>query len=144
MDIDKEDIAEVYSSTRVTSGRQVQLEARRVVGLADAVGFTKEKERMRAHEIVHRDQRQLIIGSPPCTAFPTLQKINEAKWRGRPSKEKKGQELLKEAVSHMEFCVSMIMGLASQTQALLQDKRVMQIKADMCRFGMICEEPGGT
>lgn len=121
--------------------------------------FTKEKDRAIARDMMERDQPQLIIGSPPCTAFSSLQKMNEAKWRGQPGKEKQRHKVWSEAVKHAEFCLELYryqlqhggrflhehpLGASSwgivAMQSLLQDSRVMQVKADMRRFGMNCEE----
>lgn len=118
---------------------------------------------MRGRAAILRDQAQLVIGSPPCTAFSTLQKIHEVKWRGRPNKERMRQKVWKQAVKRVECCIELYkhqlkhgrrflhvhpLGATSWglpvVQSLLQDVRVMQIKADTCRFGMTSAEPSGN
>lgn len=119
---------------------------------------TKEEDSARGREMVFREQAQLIIGSPPCTAFSTLQ--NEATWRGQPSKEMKRQQTWTEAACRVDFCVELYkhqlehgrsflhehpLGASSWALPAMQESlQVMQIKADMCRFGMVYEETDGT
>lgn len=75
------------------------------MGLKTGWDFTKEKDTLCARETIIRDQPHLVIGSPPCMASSTLQKMNEANWRGRPNKERKRQAAWNEAVKHVEFRV---------------------------------------
>lgn len=164
MEMDNSDKAPEWTTTTQTlwvarTGKECNIKAGETMDLKIGWDFTKEKGR--AWEAIQRYQPQLIIGSPPppppCTAFSSLQKMSEAKWRGNATQEKMRRSAWKEAVEHMEFCVmekrrrflnEHLLGATSKgfpaLQPLTQDSGFIQIKPDMCRFGMTREELGGA
>jgi hypothetical protein len=91
-------VAELYSPPRVTATlpREVNGRSGLVAGStfdlhADAAGvrwdFAKPQDRKRAWERIRAEEPFLIIGSPPCTMFSTLQNLNakkgDAEWEER-------------------------------------------------------------
>lgn len=58
--------------------------------------FIKEEDIARALKVIRRDRR--------CS---TLQKMDEAKWRGNAVKENRRRTIWKEAVRRAEFCIEL-------------------------------------
>ena len=96
-----------------------------------------------------------MIGSPPCTMFSVLQELLRGSRRSDPKKQEAFNEKLAAAVKHMECCCEVYCrqmkngkyfihehpwGAKSWkldcVQKLLEDDRVLQVKADMCTYGM--------
>ena len=46
--------------------------------------FLKEEDRRRCKERVFKERSYFVIGSPPCTVFPTLQNLRKAKRENTP------------------------------------------------------------
>ena len=60
--------------------------------------FDVEAKRTKVMKMLARDKPSLLIGSPDCTAFSTLQNLSK-----NHNVEMK-QKLLKRAVQHVKFC----------------------------------------
>ena len=63
--------------------------------------FTKAECRARAWKLIKEKAPFLIIGSPPCTAFSSLQNFQRCK----PGGDAKVDKAMEEAKVHIEFCM---------------------------------------
>jgi hypothetical protein len=161
------DITEVYSPERV-------VEAARRMGLvgglsldlttSDSDGrkwdFTDPEMRRRAIRHVVEDKPLLLIGSPMCTMFSTLQNLN---WGKSANRDFAMQYKYEEAVKHMKFVASLY---KIQVEAgryflhehprragswnlkciadILKDERVFRCEADMCQYGLQSKDAQGN
>ena len=90
------DIAEIYSPKRVTEAAAlIGLRAGLAMDLTNGWDFTRQSHREAAKEYIRRVKPWLLIGSPECKMFSTLQNLSG------PSPEK--TEARKEAEGHMRF-----------------------------------------
>lgn len=124
--------------------------------------FTKESDRKKAWEIIAKERPLLIIGSELCTALSTLKHMNEAKWRGSEERERRSDNAWRQAAQHANFCVKLYRhqiksGLfflheqplsarswdLASVQRLINIKGIMQVRVDMCMFGMITYDEAG-
>lgn len=161
MDIDTVGFTEIYAPERVAK-YSAQYGMKTTFDLTTGWDFTQEDDRRRAWERVVSEQPQLIKGSPPCTAFSTLQCMNEAKWRKDEDRQKRRQQSWDEAVRHVNFCAKLYRhqikhgfyflhehphnarswGLACM-QKLMNTEGVIRIRSDMCMFGMATQDDAG-
>ena len=73
------DVMEIYSPPRVTvQASKHGLRAGEALDLITGFDFNKKEDRDRAWEIVKRDEPMLVVGSPECKMFSSLQ--NMSKW----------------------------------------------------------------
>lgn len=105
MDIDTVGITEIYAPERVATF-SAQYGMKTTFDLTTGWDFTQDDDRRRAWGRVVSEQPQLIIGSPPFTAFSTLQCMNEAKWRKDEDRQKRRQQSWDEAARHVNFCAN--------------------------------------
>ena len=120
--------------------------------------FSRAHKREMAIEHVKREKPWLVIGSPMCAPFSALQRLNFP--RQCPEVVK---ELIRRGVEHIEFCTKLYRMQAEAgrfflhehpwsatswslgcIQRVLRMKGVELVRGDMCQFGMIISEAGGT
>ena len=152
------DVAEVYSPKRVTghhafgmrTGLAVDLTTRKADGAF--WDLSQETDQKELEQLINDEEPKLLIGSPPCTAFSVLQRLNKGKDTGE-----------KEAMKHLEYsCKLYKMQLAAGRhflhehprdatswskeciQELERDARVFCVVGPMCRFGMKQKDKQGA
>ena len=158
-------VAEVYSPPRVTSlAERFGLLPGFALDLTttdpeDSMpwDFNLEHKRVRALEMVRKYKPRLLIGSPMCKAFSILMNLN----RRRMGKEKY-EEMMRLAISHIEFSITLYREQLNNgryflhehpatagswnlpcMKNLLEEKGVMRVVGDMCRFGMTSRDASG-
>ena len=100
------DVNEIFSPPRVV--RQCEkfgLKAGNSMDLMTGWDFDLEADKARAKECIRRDKPTLVIGSPPCTYFSTLQELNKHNMRHDAAWMSKFNENLNKAIRHIIFCV---------------------------------------
>ena len=96
------DVVEVYSPPRVSKTAEKHgLKAGEAMDLLTGWDFTLERHRRAAIDYVNRVKPLLIIGSPECTMFSSLQNLNKKNW------SKIEEEKLVEAKRHIKFVVEL-------------------------------------
>ena len=90
------DLAEVYSPPRVTAeADKMGMQAGEAMNIITGWDFNNEEQRMRAVNYIEKEKPMLLIGSPMCTAFSQLQRLN--------AKNAHSVTKMKEAINHMKF-----------------------------------------
>lgn len=98
MDIDRIDIAELDSPHRVSKiAGEYALTKCEALDFKTGWDFSKMSVRRKAWDKIQKEKPMLVIGSPPCTMFSTLQHMNTTKSAGHREEE------WEEAVRHMFF-----------------------------------------
>jgi len=96
------DVAELYSPPRVTrTAGRMGLVPGEAMDLITGWDFTLARHREAAWNYVETHKPKLVIGSPECRMFSSLQHLNRKHW----SEDR--EEQLVEAKRHIEFVVSM-------------------------------------
>ena len=94
------DVAELYSTPGVTrTARRMGLVPGEAMDLITGWDFTLARHREAARSYVETHKPKLVIGSPECRMFSSLQNLNRRHW----SEDK---EQMVEAKRHIEFVVS--------------------------------------
>ena len=142
------DICEVYSPKRVTAqARKYGLKSGEAMDLTTGWDFRIEDHRIAAKKYVTNVKPRLLIGSPMCTMFSTLQRLSG--WNAE--KQRKWGE----AREHIRFVVELYMeqerggilflhehpaGASSwdleEIQKVMNLKNVHVVIADQCMFGL--------
>ena len=142
------DVAEAFSPPRVTEeAKKFGLAAGEAMDLSTGWDFTRERDRQRARQYVEEHMPRLLIGSPPCTMFSTLQRMT-------PWSHRKQNKWLAHK-KHVEFVVELYRIQQSAGRLFLhehpenatswkmEDMReisraegVYTVKADQCMFGL--------
>lgn len=150
------DVTEIYSPERVVRVcAKYFLKPGSSLDLTNGWDFTKAAHRKLAIERIEKENPELIIGSPPCTYFSTLQQFNLSKNKGNAEWLETFMKEKKKAIRHVVFCcllyrMQMEKGKyfvhehpwAAESwqlrtiQALEKDKRTIKVRGDMCQFGM--------
>ena len=100
------DITQVYSPKRVNEvAEKFRLKPGSSLDLQNGWDFNRKADQRRACKKVMEEEPELIIGSPPCTMFSTLQELNVAMHRGDREWLIRHGQRWKDAVKHVEFCV---------------------------------------
>ena len=74
------DVAEIYSPPRVTKmAEKMGLKAGEAMDLITGWDFTLQRHREAAMEYVKRVKPKLVIGSPQCRMFSSMQHLNQKK-----------------------------------------------------------------
>ena len=148
---------EVFSPARVAQvAAKYGLIAGQSLGLLTGWDLSDAKQQEEVWKIVERDEPEVIIGSPPCTLFSTLQNINWARYSGDDAWRQTFYEELTKAKRHVAFCCRLYRYQLSrdkyfihehpwsaaswkewEVETLLRDERVVAVKSDLCRFGMM-------
>ena len=82
----KVDVCEIYSPPRITlQARKHGLRPGEAMDLMTGYDFDKEEDRQRAWKILEKDKPMLLVGSPECRMFSTLQNMN--RWTNKKQKE---------------------------------------------------------
>ena len=155
-------IVELYSAPRVTSAAKLLPDMRHLPGVAldltttDADGnhwdFSLKEMREKAWDMIVREQPELVIGSPMCTAFCMWQHLVAA----RTGKHAELEEKKRLATEHIKFCCSIYLHQVSRgrlflhehpasacswnlacIQEVMEKKGVKKVEADQCQFGSI-------
>ena len=119
--------------------------------------FTKSEARQRAWEMISKGKPFLLIGSPPCTAFSSLQNLSKNKRSAEAV-----QKQLNEGKLHMRFMMKLYAEQARGGRYFLHEHPesasswaldcvkeiasmpgVYQVVAHMCRFGMTAVDHDG-
>ena len=117
--------------------------------------FEKKEDQNRCIEQVLREKPMLVVGSPPCTYFSTLQELNKFNQRFNLEWMEKFNMNLVKAIEHIKFCIKIYLiqmeagrnflheppwGAKSwaipEMEELLADARVEVSYADQCQFGL--------
>eukprot|EP00973_Karenia_brevis_P017438 2393230-Karenia_brevis.AAC.1 len=142
------DIAEVYSPARVTKeARKFGLKPGEAMDLTTGWDFRKVGDREKAERYVDEAKPRILIGSPMCTAFSTLQNLS-------PWTQNKMDKWI-EAREHIKFVVKLyrkqIEGgrmflhehparatswALEEIQKLAEEKGVVIATADQCMYGL--------
>ena len=150
------DITEVYSPARVTQTcLKVGLAPGSAMDFRTGWNFDMAVDRRRAFERIKKEEPMLLIGSPPCTMFSTLQLWNKGMRAGDVEWQTNYQMKLEKATRHLEFCCSLYRWQISQGKhflhehpwgasswkvgcidAMVKRESVYTVKADMCVFGL--------
>ncbi len=120
--------------------------------------FSKAERRNAAIRKVIEEQPLFVVGSPMCDPWSIMQNANKHKWT-----EEEWKQRLEAARVHLEFMCKVYKIQAANkryyvhehpaTAASWQEKCVIEtqrstkgvmVMADMCRFGMVTQGPGGT
>ena len=152
-------LAEVYSPPRVTAeGKAAGFKCGFAVDVTvlDNDGyvwdFTKRSCRKRAWQKLKEECRNMLVGSPPCTASSIIQNLNAR----TPEGKKKVEEAKKQATVHLQFCAAMYREQLKHgryfvhehpdtatswkvqcIEDLVNRPEVTVARADMCMFGMM-------
>ena len=151
----KIDIAEVFSRPRVTvEARKFGLEAGEAIDLATGWDLMRGGNRRRCMQWIRQNRPQVIILSPPCTAFSRLQSLN--KWSAKREREFwTGSQLLKFAAAvareqyqdgrHFifEHPKSASSWQHKDMQALARLDGVFEVIGDQCMFGLVTKSVSG-
>jgi hypothetical protein len=151
------DVAEIHSPPRVTQ-RATQWGLKAGWGLdlttedsdGKAWGFSKQGMQKRAINKINRDKPLLVTGSPMCTDWSTMIKLNWSKM-GPDEKDRR----TKVARRHLRFCVKLYQHQANEGRYLLHEhpmgagswnepevksmvERAQNIlaKIDQCQYGL--------
>lgn len=163
MDIGRIEIAEVYSPHRVPQvAEDYRLSTREALDLQTGWDLAKKEVRDMAWDKIKNERPRLIIGSPPCTEFSALHHMNEGRRAGDESTKRERQRAWHEAVEHVGFCVNIYRHQLRQrvhflhehpasagswqlpsVKELKEDRRVYEVKADMCMYGMTMRRRDG-
>ena len=72
------DVAEVYSPPRVTSmAKKMGMHAGSAMDLRTGFDFTRKEDRDEARKKIKEEKPRLLVGSPECTMFSTLQQLSQ-------------------------------------------------------------------
>ena len=96
------DVAEVFGPHRVAKvALKYGLKAGEAMDLLTGWDFNLERHRKAAIEYISRVKPKLVIDSPECTMFSTLQKLEGGQWNNEK------QQRRNQAIKHMEFAVQL-------------------------------------
>ena len=149
------DIAEIFSRPRVTTeARKFGLAAGEAIDLVTGWDLMKTRERKRCMQWIRQNRPQVVILSPPCTAFSRLQSFN--KWSAKREREFWiGSQLLKFAAAvareqyqdgrHFifEHPKSASSWQHKDMQALAKLDGVFEVIGDQCMFGLVTKSVAG-
>jgi hypothetical protein len=150
------DIAEVYSPRRVTSqGEKMGLKAGEAMDLTTGWDFRLKEHRDCARKYIHKYKPKLLIGSPMCTAFSTLQRMNPndknktAKWLEAKEHIKFVVELYREQVKGGRWFLHEHPAMASswdleEMKNMEKEEGVKISIADQCMYGLETWTAGGA
>ena len=150
------DLTEFFSPPRGTRMcREFDLQPGESLDLMTGWDFDLEEHRRLAMERVKRDKPTMVVGSPPCTFFSTLQELNKHNNRDNPTWIAQFNANLEKAVRHIKFCVQIYKVQMDagrywlhehpwsakswqipELKELLEDPRVEIAYADQCQFGL--------
>ena len=118
--------------------------------------LSRPEVQSRVKKLIRQSKPLFVIGSPPCTAFSSIQSLN----KGKRPKEVVEREL-RDAEAHMKFCIELYemqvqahryflhehpAGASSwkmkEMVALMMAGEVDAVTFDMCRFGMVAARNG--
>ena len=118
--------------------------------------LAKPEVQARVRRMVREGKPMFIIGSPPCTAFSSMQNLS----RGKRAPEVVWKEL-EEAKAHMRFCISLYELQVREGRYFLHEhpagatswkmpemvRRMLNaavdaVTFDMCKFGMVAVKTG--
>ena len=145
------EVMEMYSPPRVTAmGRKMGLEVGEAMDLTTGWDFTLERHRAAAWEYIRRVKPRLVIGSPMCRMFSSLQNLTKNK--RRPEWE----ERFVEAKAHLKFMMEVYeeqwkhgrlflhehpAGATSwdleEVKKLEEKTGAYLVKADQCMYGLM-------
>ena len=102
------DIMEVFSPERVaTAAEKYRLIPGASLDLTTGWDLSKEDVQEKAWEVVYRDNPFVIIGSPPCTLYSTLQPLTACNMKGHAEREATFEQDFDKARRHVAFCIKL-------------------------------------
>ena len=102
------DITEVFSPPRVViQGEKLGLRAGSSMDLLTGWNFEIKADRDRAMKHIEREKPMLVIGSLPCTYFPTLQELHKFNMRYDENWLAKLNDNLIKAIDRIKFCIKL-------------------------------------
>ena len=153
--IAQESSLKAYTGTKLKPGWSLDL-TRNDPKTGEPWDLSDKEVQSRVRKLVRECKPLFLIGSPPCTAFSSMQNANRAR-RDPKVVEKE----LKEAKEHMKFCIELYVmqldgrrcfihehpaGATSwnlkETIQLLMREDVGIATFDMCQFGMVAHKDG--
>ena len=95
------DLTEIFSPPRIAKQcDRYGLKAGSSMDLMTGWNFDLEADRERAKKKIREEKPMLLVGSPPCTFFSTLQELNKFNMRDDPAWIAKFNANLEKAVRH--------------------------------------------
>ena len=160
----KKDVTEVFSPERVTLAcRRFMLRPGSAMDLRTGFDFDKLSDRQRARAIIREECPWLLVGSPPCTPFSLLQRMNvsrhldDEEWLAAHRKE------LEKGRRHIKFCCQLYREQARLGRYFVHEHPktsaawglpevkgieaipgVRKVEGHMCQFGMVAAAAGKT
>ena len=129
------DIAEIYSPPRVTTeGKKHGLRIGEAMDLTTGWDFRRSEDRSRAMAYIDKYKPQLIIGSPMCTMFSSLQALSG--WNEQKSKR------WTEARRHIKFVVEVYRKQLSEGRLFLHEHPARAISWDLKEIRKLQREFG--
>ena len=123
------DVVEIYSPPRVTAAASSWgLTPGGAMDLKTGWDFAREADKVKAREYVDRVKPALLIGSPECAKFSTLQRL---------SAQRKGvqqAEAVREAVRHMDFAMELYQAQILGGRWFLHEQGVILTTTDQCMY----------
>ncbi len=152
----QEAVMSSYDGARLTPGWSLDL-TREDPMTGQPWDLGKKEVRQRVRGLVRDTKPFLLIGSPPCTMFSSLQSLSK-----RQRDEEKYQKALRAAKEHVKFCLELYdMQMKAgryflhehphsasswampEVLKMLMIDEVDVMVCDMCAFGMIIKDPDG-
>lgn len=151
------DVSEVFSPPRITKEAERQ---RLVTGgaydLKTGFDLSKEQDRGRMWQELEEDEPELVVGSPPCTAFSLLQELNY-----RAMDFEKAKAKVMDGLEHLDTTVEvcewqddngrLFLFEHPKTSRAFQEERMVKLMqrpgvwvchVDMCAYGMNVDGEG--
>ena len=149
------DITEVFSPLRVvTQGEKLGLRSGSSMDLLTGWNFELKADRERAIRKIEEEEPMLVIGSPPCTYFSTLQELNKFNQRYNEEWLARCNDNLTKATNHIKCCITLYRMQMDkgrywlhehpwsakswqipEMEELFEDPKVQFAYADQCQFG---------
>ena len=148
------DIAEVYSPPRVTvQARRFQLQPGEAMDLTTGWDFRRAEDKRRAEQYVHEQKPLLLIGSPMCTMFSSLQRFTpwteakQNKWAEHRMHLRFVTELYRKQAAEGRLFLHEHPAAATswslqEVQNIMQRDGVHTVTADQCMFGLVTTKKG--
>lgn len=151
-------VSEIYSPPRVTARAGAWgLTPRAALDLTCGWDFSRIEDRLAAEKLIDEQDPELLIGSPMCTAFSTLQQ-----WSFPRMEPGHLARMWEEATDHLRFCCKLYKKRrekgkkflhehparatsweTEEIKGILKLKGVRRVTGNMCAFGMTSRDQWG-
>ncbi len=133
------DVAEVYSPPRVTTeAKRWGLTPGDAMDLTTGWDFTMKRHQEAAMKYIKTAKPKLLIGSPECRMFSTLQRLTNKSWS-----EGREQELM-EATQHVDFVIQLYREQVREGRWFLHEHPASASSWDLTAMRKLAEEEGVT